>query len=56
MIDASGQSVNREAMASFHSPKAKSFFGSKWISILVILVVLLAAYVIFRGSTRRREV
>jgi hypothetical protein len=54
VIDASGQSVNREAMASFYSPKAKSFFPLTWIAILVIfIVVLLASYVIVRGIRRR---
>jgi hypothetical protein len=53
VIDASGQSVNREAMASFYNPTAKSFFPPNWAVILVILIVLLAAYVIFRGNRRR---
>ncbi|MCZ6709718.1 MAG: VWA domain-containing protein [Gammaproteobacteria bacterium] len=55
LIDGSGQSVNREAMASFYSPKARFFPGFNWISILVILVLLLASYGIFRSVTRRRK-
>jgi uncharacterized membrane protein len=40
-------------MASFYNPKAKSFFPPNWISILVILIVLLLGYVIFRGIARK---
>jgi hypothetical protein len=53
LIDGSGQSVTREAMASFYSPKAKSFFGLNWTTFLLGLVVLLVVFVIFRGVTRK---
>ncbi|MCH9693198.1 MAG: VWA domain-containing protein [Gammaproteobacteria bacterium] len=53
LVDASGQVVTREAIASLHNPTAKSSFADKWIWLVALLALLLIVIWVWRSGKSR---